>query len=84
MVWLVKRIPICQDSQCIHLHMDVLGNPSANRYYRRLAAQRGLGRLGRSKPAGNSAPISSAAARYSGRLPELEPQKTQVRLMQTF
>jgi hypothetical protein len=32
----------------------------------------------------NSAPISSAAARYSGRLPGLEPQKTQIRLMQPF
>jgi len=30
----------------------------------------------------NSAPISSAAARYSGRLPALEPQKTQIRFMQ--
>ena len=32
----------------------------------------------------NSAAISSAATRYSGRLPELEPQKTQIRFMQTF
>jgi hypothetical protein len=32
----------------------------------------------------NSAPISSAAAWYSGRLPSLEPQKTQIRFMQTF
>ena len=32
----------------------------------------------------NSAPISSAAARYSGRLPGLEPQKTQIRFMQPF
>ena len=29
----------------------------------------------------SSVPISSAAARYSGRLPELEPQNTQIRFM---
>ena len=32
----------------------------------------------------SSAPNSSAAARYSGRLPELEPQKTQIHLMASF
>jgi hypothetical protein len=32
----------------------------------------------------NPAPISSAAARYSGRLPGLEPQNTQIRFIETF
>src|ERR1700752_4955247 len=32
----------------------------------------------------SSAPNSSAAAPYSGRVPELEPQKTQIRFMLAF
>jgi hypothetical protein len=32
----------------------------------------------------NSAAIFSAAARYSGRLPELEPQNTQIRFILSF
>jgi hypothetical protein len=32
----------------------------------------------------SSAPNSSVAARYTGRLPELEPQKTQIRFMGQF